>query len=146
MKNILFILLAFLLVMCSSPQVEIRDDFKSVSEKKKVSFLKSKNGLSSSKSILLLTNGYKGENIVAKQNNITVYNAYPISNLKNNFADSFSFDNTSALVINDLFSKKQIIIKTQHSKKYKFIYLRKIYKNGKITFKISLSNSLYPFF
>ena len=69
----------------------------------------------------------KGEKIIATQGNKTVFSAYPISNLKTQLADYFSFESTKLLSIHDNFSKIDVIIEPKNSSKHKFIYLKKEY-------------------
>lgn len=144
MKKIVFICLAQLLVMCSTTNFQVRDDFKSVSSQEKNTFLKQKKATSTTKSIVILTNGFKGEKITAKQNNKTVYSAYPITNLKTKYADSFSFTNTENLIIHDSFSKKELLLESKKVSAYKFIYIMKIITDNGASYKVTLSNTLRP--
>ncbi len=144
MKKIVFICLAQLFVMCSTTNFQVRDDFKSVSSQEKNTFLKQKKATSTTKSIVILTNGFKGEKITAKQNNKTVYSAYPITNLKTKYADSFSFTNTENLIIHDSFSKKELLLESKKVSAYKFIYIMKIITDNGASYKFTLSNTLRP--
>ena len=128
--------------MCSPIKTEVRDDFRSSSKQETKNFLKEVNGTSDSKSVLILTKGYKGEKIIASQEGKTVYSKYPISNLKTHLADYFSFENNKILIITDTFSKLEVIIEPKKASKYKFIYLKKDYKKGIATYKITFSNTL----
>lgn len=142
MKKIVLGAVASLFIMCSPIKTEVRDDFRSSTEQQKKAFLKEVNGTSDSKSVLILTKGYKGEKIIATQEGKTVYSKYPISNLKTHLADSFSFENTKTLVITDNFSKQEVIIEPKEAAKYKFIYLRKDYNKDVATYKVTFSNTL----
>lgn len=144
MKKIVFICLTQLFVMCSTTNFQVRDDFKSVSSQEKNTFLKQKKATSTTKSVVILTNGFKGEKITAKQNNKTVYSAYPITNLKTKYADSFSFSNTESLIIHDSFSKKELLLESKKVNSYKFIYIMKTITNEKASYKVTLSNTLRP--
>jgi hypothetical protein len=142
MKKIILGAIACLFIMCSPIKTEVRDDFRSSTEQQKKVFLKEINGTSDSKSVLVLTKGYKGEKIIATQEGKTIYSKYPITNLKTHLADYFSFDNTKDLLIYDNFSKQEIIIESKKATKYKFIYLRKDYKKEGATYKVTFSNTL----
>lgn len=144
MKKLVFVCLAQLLIMCSTNHFQVRDDFEIVSQKEKTAFLKTKNAVSNNKSVIILTQGFKGEKIIAKQNDKTIYSAYPITNLKAKYADSFSFENTENVLIKDNFSAKEINLNAKKIKKYKFIYIMKYKTDKKVHFKITLSNSLRP--
>ncbi len=144
MKKLALLLLVPFLTMCGPTNTQVRDDFKSVSEKEKERILKEMNASSPTKSVLLFTQGFKGEKIIAKQNDKNVYSGYPISNLKTQYAASFSFINTSNLVINDTFSKEELVIETKKAQQHKFIYIKKEYKEGKAKYLITFSNTLRP--
>lgn len=130
--------------MCTTTQFNVRDDFKSVSEKEKTEFLKQKNATSNSKSIIILTQGFKGGKVVVKQNEKTIYSAYPITNLKTQYADSFSFVNTENITVNDQFAKEELLLESKKIKPYKFIYIMKETSNDKVSYKVTLSNTLRP--
>lgn len=130
--------------MCSTTQFQVRDDFKSVSEKEKTTFLKELNATSGLKNVVILTQGFKGEKISIKQNGKTIYSQYPISNLKTQYADSFSFTNTSDIVVYDHFSKEELLLESKKVKGYKFIYIMKELAKEKVTYKVTLSNTLRP--
>lgn len=144
MKKILFICFAQLLIMCSTTNFQVRDDFKSVSKSEKNTFLKQKKATATTKSVVILTNGFKGEKITAKQASKTVYSAYPITNLKTKYADSFSFTNTENLIIYDNFSKKELLLESKKVSAYKFIYLMKTITDNGASYKVTLSNTLRP--
>ena len=142
MKKIVLGVIATLFIMCSPIKTEVRDDFRSSSEQETKNFLKQVNGTSDSKSVLILTKGYKGEKIMATQEGKTVFSKYPISNLKTHLADYFSFENNKTLIITDNFSKQEVIIEPKKAAKYKFIYLNKGFEKGVIKYKITFSNTL----
>jgi len=142
MKKIVLGVIATLFIMCSPIKTEVRDDFRSSSEQETKNFLKQVNGTSDSKSVLILTKGYKGEKIIATQEGKTVYSKHPISNLKTHLADYFSFENNKILIITDNFSKQEVRIEPKKAAKYKFIYLRKDYDKDVATYKITFSNTL----
>ena len=140
------LLLLFITTSCKTNGVatHYRDDFKSVSEKEKTAFLKEQNATSNNRSVLVLTQGFKGEKISAKQEDKAVYSSYPITNLNTKLADYFSFSNETELLIYDQFTKKEIVISSEKSQKYKFIYLMKEYKDDTTDFSITYSNTLRP--
>ena len=142
MKKIVLGIIVTLFIMCSPIKTEVRDDFRSSSEQEKKNFLKEVNGTSDSKSVLILTKGYKGEKIMVTQKGKTVYSKYPITNLKTHLADYFSFENNKILIITDNFSKQKVVIEPKKAAKYKYIYLRKDYNKDVATYKITFSNTL----
>ena len=144
MKKIALLLLCNLFILCSPIKTQVRDDFRSASDTERKSFLKNLNATDSNKSVLILTQGYKGEKIIATQGNKKVFSEYPITNLKTELAAYFSFESTKPLLIHDNFSKLDIIIESKNSSKHKFIYLRKEYKKGVATYQLTYSNTLRP--
>lgn len=144
-KTVLLLTLALFLVRCTSTSsFNYRDDFKSLNEKETQAFLKSKSATSDGKSVVILTQGFKGEQVTATQNNKTIYKQYPISNLKTKYADSFSFNNTSNLVIEDNFLKKQVTIPVKEAKEYKFVYVMIEGSGSDAKYKITFSHKLRP--
>ena len=121
-----------------------RDDFRSASKTEIENIQKEANAKSSNKSILFLTQIYKGEKIIISQNGKTIYSEYPITNLKSKIADYFSINNLEDVLIKDLNSGKEIIIPTKKSNKYKYIYVMKKVTKGKFQFIITYSNTLRP--
>lgn len=144
MKKIIFLFVLPFLTMCSTTNFQVRDDFKSVSSQEKETFLKQKKATSKTKSVIILTNGFKGEKITAKQASKTAYSAYPITNLKTKYADSFSFINSENLIIYDSFSKKELLLESKKVSSYKFIYIMKTNTEKGDSYKITLSNTLRP--
>lgn len=123
---------------------QYRDDFKSVSDKEKKAFLKSQNATAENRSVLILTQGFKGEKVILKQNNKTISTSYPITDLNTKIASFYSFNNQSDLLIFDNYSKKDISIPFKKSQKYKFIYLKKEYHGSEANYLITCSNTLRP--
>lgn len=146
MKKIALVLLCNFFILCSPIKTKVRDDFKSASDTEKKEFLTKLNATKTNKSVLILTQGYKGEKIIAKQENKIVYAAYPITNLKTELAAYFSYESAKELVIQDNFSKLDVIIKPKNASKYKFIYLRKKYDKGVATYQLTYSNTLRPIY
>lgn len=143
MKKYLLIVLGISIVGCKSiVKTDFRDDFRGMNEKEVAVFLKKNNATSKEKSILLLTQGFKGEKIEVKQNGKSVYSSYPITNLNNRIADYFSVNNQNDLIILDNFSKKELVVTSRNSKKHKFIYVMKIHEENSVRYKITYSNTL----
>ena len=108
-----------------------RNDFRSAS-KNEVKIIQEEVGAtSSSKSILILTQNYKGEKIIISQNGKVIFSEYPITNLKSRIASYLSFNNQQDLVIKDISSKKEGIILTTYEISCK--------KNKKDKFAINFS-------
>lgn len=144
MKKIVLLLFCNLFILCSPIKKEVRNDFRSASDVERKMFLKKLNASNSDKSVVLLTQGYKGEKIIATQENKEVFSGYPITNLNTELANYFSFESTKPLFIYDNFSKLNVIVKPKNASKHKFIYLRKEYKKGVATYQLTYSNTLRP--
>ncbi len=153
MKKILLAAIVILFAQCtavnsviptSTTSYQTRNDFKSVSESTKDKFLVQKNATSVSKSVLILTQGFKGEKIKVQQNGKTIYSEYPISHIKTKYADSFTFDNSADLLVIDNFSKEEITIDSKKINGHKFVYLMKYLDGEKTKYKITLSDKLRP--
>ncbi|WP_026725248.1 hypothetical protein [Flavobacterium sasangense] len=121
-----------------------RDDFRSASKPEIEKVQKEVNAQNSNKSILFLTQVYKGEKIIITQKGKTIYSEYPITNLNNRIASYLSFNNQQDLVIKDISSKKEILIPTKKSSKHKYVYVMKKVTKGKFQFIITYSNTLRP--
>ena len=121
-----------------------RDDFRSASKTEIKNIQEEVGATSSSKSILILTQTYKGEKIIISQNGKTIYSEYPITNLNNRIASYLSFNNQQDLVIKDVSSKKEILIPTKKSSKHKYVYVMKKVTKGKFQYVITYSNTLRP--
>lgn len=144
-KTLILLTLTLFLARCATTSsFNYRDDFKSLNEKETQAFLKSKSATSNSKSIIILTQGFKGEQVTAIQDNKTIYKQYPISNLKTKYADSFSFNNTTNLIIEDNILKKQVTIPVKEAKEYKFIYVMIEGSGSDAKYKITFSHKLRP--
>ncbi|MEZ4854290.1 hypothetical protein [Flavobacterium sp.] len=147
MKKIIFLAIVVFFYNCSSVlhsnvSYQTRNDFKGVAENTKNEFLKQKNATSNTKSVLILSQGFKGEKIIVKQNEKIIYSEYPISHVKTKYADSFSFNNTVDLILYDNYSKEEITIKSDKIGNNKFIYVMKYIENEKTKYKITVSNTL----
>ena len=154
MKKIVPILfIAFLFAMCGTsktakgsakPEVQYKDDFRSASDKEKKALLKKLNASGTNYSVLILTQNYKGEQIIISNEKKTFYKEYPISNMKTGIADELRIDNTIDTKVYDTFSKKEAIISAKEAQKHKYIYLMKNPPGGDSPFRITYSNTLRP--
>lgn len=142
---LLLITLSIGLQSCNSTVKSVyRDDFRSASKAEIEKVHKDVNAKNSNRSVLVLTQTYKGEKIIVSQNGKTIYSEYPITNLNNRIASYFSFNNQQDLIIKDNSTKKEIIIPTKKASKHKYIYLMKKVNKGKFQFIITYSNTLRP--
>lgn len=142
---ILLITLSIGLQSCNSTVKSVyRDDFRSASKAEIKKIHKEVNAKNSNKSILFLTQIYKGEKIIISQNGKTIYSEYPITNLNNRIATYLSFNNQQDLLLKDNNSKKEILIPSKQSSKHKYIYVMKKVNKGKFQFIITYSNTLRP--
>ena len=142
----IFIIIASVgLQSCNSTVKSVyRDDFRSASKTEIKNIQEEVGATSSSKSILILTQTYKGEKIIISQNGKVIFSEYPITNLNSRIASYLSFNNQQDLVIKDINSKKEILIPTKKASKHKYVYLMKKGKKGKFQFIITYSNTLRP--
>ncbi|MHA3789753.1 hypothetical protein ACX0HA_16215 [Flavobacterium hauense] len=152
-KIILIIFTASLFTMCGTsksakgstkPEVQYKDDFRSATEKEKSALLKKLNATGANHSVLILTQNYKGEQIIVSNEQKTFYKEYPISNKKTGIADELRIDNTTDTKVYDTFSKKEAVISAKEAQKHKFIYLMKNPPGGDSPFRITYSNTLRP--
>lgn len=121
-----------------------RDDFRSASLTETARVLEEVNAKSANKSVLILTQTYKGEKIQVSQGGKVVYSDYPITNLKSRIASYFSISNQSDAVIKDIRTGQEVVIPTAKAVKYKYIYIMKKLSNGKFKYVVTYSNTLRP--
>ncbi|MFY8069845.1 MAG: hypothetical protein ACOVMG_07105 [Flavobacterium sp.] len=142
----IFIIIASVgLTSCNSTVKSVyRDDFRSASKTEVKNIQEEVGATSSSKSILILTQTYKGEKIIISQNGKVIFSKYPITNLKNRIASYLSFNNQQDLIIKDRNSRIEILIPTKKSSKHKYVYLMKKVSKRKFKFIITYSNTLRP--
>lgn len=142
----LFIIISIGLQSCNSTVKSVyRDDFRSASKAEIEKVHIEVNAKNKNKSVLVLTQTYKGEKIIVSQNGKVIFSEYPITNLKSKIADYFSINNEEDVLIKDTDSDKEVIIPTKKTSKYKYIYLMKKVEKGKFQFIITYSNTLRPF-
>ena len=132
-------------VSCNPTQKSVyRDDFRSAKDSEKQKILNEVNAKNSNKSVLILTQTYKGEKIIISQNGKTIYSEYPITNLNNRIASYLSFNNQKDLVVKDISTKEEIVIPVKKATKHKYVYLMKKVNKGKFQYVITYSNTLRP--
>lgn len=152
-KLLLLVVLSIMLINCTSkkaatekaaePVVQYRDDFKSVSEKSKINFIKNLKATKDQYSVILLTKGFMGEEITFFNGEKVLYKGNPISHLETGIAGYFRINNNLTSRITDKYSKKEAIIDIENAKKHKFIYIMK--DNAlENPYKITYSNTLRP--
>ena len=142
----IFIIIASVgLQSCNSTVKSVyRDDFRSASKTEIKNIQEEVGATSSSKSILILTQTYKGEKIIISQNGKVIFSEYPITNLKSRIANYFSVNTNFDVLVKDISTKKEVIIPAKKMAKHKYIYLmKKVYK-GKFQYVITYSNTLRP--
>lgn len=121
-----------------------RDDFRSASEAEIKNIQKEVGATNSNKSILILTQTYKGEKIIISQNGKAIFSEYPITNLKSRIANYFSVNSNFDVLVKDFSSKNEVVIPAKKIAKHKYIYLMKKVNKGKFQFIITYSNTLRP--
>ena len=132
-------------VSCNPTQKSVyRDDFRSAKDSERQKILNEVNAKNSNKSVLILTQTYKGEKIIISQNGKTIYSEYPITNLNNRIASYLSFNNQKDLVVKDISTKEEIVIPVKKATKHKYVYLMKKVNKGKFQYVITYSNTLRP--
>ena len=140
-----FIIISIGLQSCNSTVKSVyRDDFRSATKSEIEKIQKDVNATHSNKSILVLTQTYKGEKIIVSQNGKVIFSEYPITNLKSKIADYFSINNQENILIKDSDSGKEVSIPAKKASKHKYIYLMKKVNKGKFQFVITYSNTLRP--
>lgn len=127
-----------------TPTVAYRDNFKTVTDAEKAATLKELKATGQNQSVLIMTKNFKGETIVVSSGEKKIYSGYPITNLSNGLAEKVAIDNTADITIYDSRTKKEAVLKSSDTKKYKFVYVSK--KPGaKNPFIITYSNKLAAF-
>lgn len=121
-----------------------RDDFRSASDAEIKNIQKEVGATNSNKSILILTQTYKGEKIIISQNGKAIFTEYPITNLKSRIANYFSVNTNLDVIVKDISTKKEVIIPASKISKHKYIYLMKKVNKGKFQYIITYSNTLRP--
>lgn len=155
MKNtVVVLILVFFAVGCSSkkklaedkkePTVQYRDDFRSVSEAGRKKFLTEMKATSETASVLILTKGFKGEDVVIANEKKLLYKGNPISHLETGIAGYITINNTLATRITDKISKKEAVIDSENAKKHKFVYVMKDQAQQGNPYVITYSNKLRP--
>ena len=143
--NLFFIIVSIGLQSCNSTVKSVyRDDFRSASKTEVKNIQEEVGATSSSKSILILTQTYKGEKIIISQNGKVIFSEYPITNLKSRIANYFSVNTNFDVLVKDISTKKEVIIPAKKMAKHKYIYLMKKVNKGKFQYVITYSNTLRP--
>lgn len=123
---------------------QVRDDFRSVSDKTKDSYLQGMKATDDQYSVVILTQGFKGENITVKNDAKSFYYGMTMSNLSTGIAKSIRVDNAKDFTIYDSFTKGDVTISSDNAKMFKFIYIMKNNNNKETPFKVTFSNTLRP--
>ena len=121
-----------------------RDDFRSASKAETARILAEVNAKNANKSVLVLTQTYKGEKIQVTQSGKVIFSDYPITNLNTRIATYFSISNQADAVIKDVRTGQEVAIPTAKAVKYKYIYIMKKVSNGKFKYVVTYSNTLRP--
>ncbi|WP_010255876.1 hypothetical protein [Myroides injenensis] len=123
---------------------QVRDDFRSVTEKTKETYLKGMKATEDQYSVVILTQGYNGENITVKNDSKTFLKSMVMTDRSTGIAKSVRVENLKDFTIEDSYTKGDLIIESDHAKMFKFIYIMKNNKNKEIPFKVTFSNTLRP--
>lgn len=122
---------------------QVRDDFRSVTEKTRESYLQGMQATGDKFCVVILTQGFKGENIVVKNDTKTFFKGMTMSDLSTGIAKSVRVDNTADFTVLDTYTNSEVTIDKDHAKMFKFIYIMK--NSSKETpFKVTFSNTLRP--
>ena len=95
-------------------------------------------------SVLILTKGFKGEDVLIANEKKSLYKGNPISHLETGIAGYITIDNTVDTKITDKLSKKEAVINMANAKKYKFVYVMKNPSQQGNPYVITYSNKLRP--
>lgn len=155
MRNAVIVLVMVVFAMsCSSkkvivdekkePVIQFRDDFRSVSDAGRKKFLTEMKANGETASVLILTKGFKGEDVVIANEKKSLYKGNPISHLETGIAGYITIDNTLATRITDKLSKKEAVIDSENARKYKFVYVMKDHAQQGNPYVITYSNKLRP--
>lgn len=152
-KTIIICALSLFMVMCKSTKtqpssvekqteinVQYRDNFPSATDAQRKDFLQKLKATDAASSVLIFTQGYKGEKIIVNSGTKTIYTDYVMSDLKTKVAGYIRISNTADTKVYDNYTKKEVVIPAKKAQKYKFVYLMK--KNGSDPFYITYSNTL----
>ncbi|KGO91527.1 hypothetical protein [Flavobacterium subsaxonicum] len=148
-KIVLVTVMAFLLAMCKSASVDNvadvhhKDDFEGVSANEKKALLKELKATDRRYSVLIFTENYGGEKIIASTAGKRMYADYVTSNPTTGVAATARIENNANTRVYDNFNKKEIVIHEAEAKKHKFIYLKKNLE-GDTPYTITYSNTLRP--
>lgn len=123
---------------------QVRDDFRSVSEKTKNNYLQGMKATDDKYSVVILTQGYKGENILIKNADQTFFKGMTISDLQTGIAKSVRVENGQDFIIQDNYTQSETTIEGDHARMFKFIYIMKNNTSKESPFKITFSNTLRP--
>ncbi|WP_121965404.1 hypothetical protein [Myroides sp. N17-2] len=123
---------------------QVRDDFRSVTDKTKDNYLKNIKATGENYSVVILTKGFKGENISVKGDNKSYYYGMTMSDLKTGIAKSIRVENSQNIVLKDSYTGGSLTIESDHAKMFKFIYVMKNNGNKTTPFKVTFSNTLRP--
>ena len=121
-----------------------RDDFRSASKAETARILAEVNAKNANKSVLVLTQTYKGEKIQVTQSGKVIFSDYPITNLNTRIATYFSISNQADAVIKDVRTGQEVVIPIAKAVKYKYIYIMKKVSDGKFKYVVTYSNTLRP--
>lgn len=124
--------------------VQFRDDFKSVPEDAKDSFLKKQKATSADYSILFLTLGYKGEIVKVYSSSESIYTGTTYTLKSNGIAGYMRVSNLQDILITDDYTKATALVEAKYLKKYKFVYVMKNNTNKNEPYTITYSNNLRP--
>lgn len=155
MKNTAIVLaMVFFMVGCSSKKtpvterkeavIQYRDDFRAVSDIGRKKFLTEMKANGETASVLILTKGFKGEDVVIANEKKALYKGNPISHLETGIAGYITIDNTVATRITDKLSKKEAVINSENARKHKFVYVMKDHAQQGNPYVITYSNTLRP--
>ncbi|MBB1148624.1 MULTISPECIES: hypothetical protein [unclassified Myroides] len=122
---------------------QVRDDFRSVTEKTKEAYLQGMQATGEKYSVVILTQGFKGENIVVKSDSKTFFKGMTMSDLSNGIAKSVRVENTADFTVTDSYTNSEVTIESDHAKMFKFIYIMKNSSKDN-PFKVTFSNTLRP--
>lgn len=123
---------------------QVRDDFRSVSDQTRDNYLKGMKASEDKYSVIILTKGFKGENITVKNGSKSFFRGMTMSDLKSGIAKSIRIENEQDIIIADSFTGGELTIEADHAKMFKFIYVMKNNANKEIPFKVTFSNTLRP--
>jgi len=141
MKKILIISLSMIVLSCSNVKVVYNNEKPYLGDQPNQPSLKTINATESSKTIIVLTTGFKKDTVVMKNINKVLFNDEIVTSGTIGLADYIVVNNNDDVVIEITTINIKLRLKNEYMKRYKYVYISKKEK----VIKIEYSNSQKTF-